>query len=102
MESKHSSNTMSLLYQWYFEQCNGHWEHEYGIVIQTIDNPGWQVVIDLHHTDLENYEISWSLTKENDTNWYGYKIENKQFFGAGDYTKLETIVDCFLQILKES
>lgn len=26
--------------KWYLNHCNGDWEHNYGITIQTIDNPG--------------------------------------------------------------
>jgi len=35
---------MDLLEQvedWYSSQCNGDWEHQYGISIDTLDNPGW-------------------------------------------------------------
>jgi hypothetical protein len=31
------------LEQWYFRQCNGDWEHTHGIIIETLDNPGWAV-----------------------------------------------------------
>jgi len=39
---------------WYAAQCNGDWEHQYGISIDTLDNPGWCVTIDLTRTSLEN------------------------------------------------
>jgi hypothetical protein len=29
--------------KWYLEQCNGDWEHSYGIEITTMDNPGWYI-----------------------------------------------------------
>jgi hypothetical protein len=25
---------------WYATQCDGDWEHEYGVSIETLDNPG--------------------------------------------------------------
>lgn len=40
------------LQAWYVEQCNGDWEHSYGITITTLDNPGWSVAIDLAGTCL--------------------------------------------------
>lgn len=101
MKNKHSQTKIELLYQWYIQQCNGHWEHDYGIMIQTIDNPGWQIKIDLHHTNMEDLTIPWNLITEDDMNWYGYKIDDKQFLGAGDPTKLEKIIDCFLNLLKK-
>jgi hypothetical protein len=30
---------------WYLEQCNDLWEHSYGVKIDTLDNPGWLLVI---------------------------------------------------------
>ncbi|UCH44768.1 MAG: hypothetical protein JSV11_10785 [Nitrospiraceae bacterium] len=40
-------NNFDRLNRWYINQCNGDWEHQYGIVIETLDNPGWRVKIDL-------------------------------------------------------
>jgi hypothetical protein len=39
---------------WYAAQCDGDWEHQYGVSIETLDNPGWSVTIDLSGTSLEN------------------------------------------------
>jgi hypothetical protein len=47
-------NTIEQLQQWYKSQCNGDWEHAYGIRIETLDNPGWKVTIDLIGTVLEH------------------------------------------------
>ena len=48
---------INWLQNWYTDQCNGEWEHEYGVNIQTSDNPGWIIDIDLAFTPLENIEI---------------------------------------------
>jgi ribosomal protein L37E len=34
---------LSKLSDWYAAQCDGDWEHEFGIHIGTLDNPGWSV-----------------------------------------------------------
>jgi hypothetical protein len=41
------------LQSWYVAQCNGDWEHSYGIAIDTLDNPGWSVTIDVARTALD-------------------------------------------------
>ena len=46
------SNVILQLQQWYEAQCNGDWEHHYGISIESQDNPGWRVEIDLKDTPL--------------------------------------------------
>ena len=42
--------SVSSLEEWYARQCNGDWEHHYGVRVETIDNPGWRVRIDLAET----------------------------------------------------
>src|SRR5713226_7835308 len=42
-----------LLEKWYRQQCNGDWEHSWGIKIDTLDNPGWTIEINLNETIAE-------------------------------------------------
>jgi hypothetical protein len=44
---------LERLQSWYREQCNEDWEHSFGVKIDTLDNPGWMVKIDLRETSLE-------------------------------------------------
>ncbi len=46
-------SALKWLEQWYAEQCDGVWEELYGITIQTLDNPGWDVTIQLIGTKYE-------------------------------------------------
>ena len=39
------------LQSWYEKQCNSDWEHNYGIKIETLDNPGWSITVDLVDTN---------------------------------------------------
>lgn len=38
---------LRFLQDWYLSQCDGDWEHQLGIDIGTIDNPGWTVKVSL-------------------------------------------------------
>jgi hypothetical protein len=64
---------------WYQSQCDGDWEHTYGVEITTIDNPGWSVKIDLEGTDLAGLKMDYELVEKSDDDWYGFKIENNVF-----------------------
>ncbi|MBY0204438.1 Imm53 family immunity protein [Paenibacillus cucumis (ex Kampfer et al. 2016)] len=33
--------TLAWIQHRYDQNCDGEWEHVYGVKIQTIDNPGW-------------------------------------------------------------
>ena len=42
--------TLERLQAWYLMQCDGDWEHESGVTIGTLDNPGWSIDIDVGGT----------------------------------------------------
>lgn len=87
------------LENWYENQCDGEWEHEYGIVIESLDNPGWHISIDLANTNIEIDEISWTLLEVSEKNWLGFKIENNQFIGSGDQKKLNVLIFIFKELV---
>jgi hypothetical protein len=43
--------SIAQICSWYAAQCNGDWEHKYGVRIDSLDNPGWQVAVDVAETD---------------------------------------------------
>ncbi len=49
-----SRDVLAELQRWYLAQCNDDWEHSYGVTIETLDNPGWSVHIDLADTALSD------------------------------------------------
>lgn len=94
-------NTLSWLEKWYLCNCNGDWEHSYGITIETLDNPGWDVKIDLTKTSLANEKLEYTYIKKNENDWYGIKIENSQFNAFGDPTKLSFLLEFFKKFVEE-
>ena len=42
------------LVDWYQDQCNGEWENQQGVILQSLKNPGWRLKVDLVGTNLEN------------------------------------------------
>jgi len=49
---------LDWLMSWYADQCDGDWEHQYGVCIETLDNPGWTLTIDLIGTPLADRSFS--------------------------------------------
>jgi Immunity protein 53 len=45
-------NALQRLQDWYSAQCDGDWEHQQGVRIESLDNPGWALDIDLADTAL--------------------------------------------------
>ncbi len=91
-------STLEAIQEWYQRQCDGEWEHHYGIKIETLDNPGWLVKVDLTKTVLLNrhYEpINESVDiagwPQGDR-WIQCFVRESVWHGAGDETKLGRIL----------
>lgn len=85
----------SWLQAWYVGECNGDWEHQYGIKIETLDNPGWLVTIDLTGTRLENIDYSPQEIHRSEDDWLSIRVESKIFRGAGGPLNLGEILHAF-------
>jgi hypothetical protein len=78
-------------------QCNGDWEHSYGIDIKTTDNPGWTISIDIEDTELEREEFLSVRIPGPDTDYLFAEIEQKKFSGACSLHRLEELLRLFVQ-----
>ena len=94
------------LQDWYVSQCDGEWEHRYGIEVRSCDNPGWWVTVDLTGTALSDRpfvevrdnvdEKAFALGEI----WMSCRIVDGVWHGAGDPSKLGKILHRFLQWAK--
>ena len=60
---------LKWLVDWFNSQCDGDYEHGNGITISTLDNPGWDVSIDLEGTELENINITPAKIERSEHDW---------------------------------
>lgn len=88
-------DALTFLHTWYRAQCNGEWEHTYGVTIETLDNPGWMITIDLAGTALQDLAMGEVRQQEAQDDWMVCSVDHNQFHGAGDHTKLLAILDVF-------
>lgn len=88
---------LAELQVWYASQCDGDWEHQDGVDISTLDNPGWSLVINLTGSALEGH--SFDAVEENyehDTDWLRCWVADGRFQGAGGPLKLTRMLRIFL------
>jgi len=90
-------NTLQDLQQWYQSECNGDWEHTYGVKIGTLDNPGWSVTIELADTYLFGCEFSEIVRPEPEADWIHCSVREGKFVGYGGPFMLEEILRVFLK-----
>lgn len=52
-DAPNRNSGINSIQSWYASNCDGEWEHEFGVRMATTDNPGWHIEIDVSETDLE-------------------------------------------------
>ena len=86
---------LDWLQSWYADHCDGVWEHTYGVRVDTIDNPGWSLRVDLVGTELEHRTFTRRDESRSAGVWYVLWVEGQVFYGAGDPKKLEAMIAAF-------
>jgi hypothetical protein len=100
------------LEEWFASNCDGEWEQTQGVSIQTTDNPGWWVKIDLPQGLLAQFSEGSVLRVVGDPpsekngnvasgEWMVCRIVGGKFDAAGDPGKLTEIFECFREQLLE-
>ena len=89
------------LQHWYESQCDGDWEHTYGIKIGTLDNPGWSLDIELTDTELEQRPFASLRNLEHERDWMICEVVDGKFRGRGGPTMLRPILRTFLDWTRE-
>jgi hypothetical protein len=83
---------LTLLEKWYRRQCNGDWEHSWGVKIGTLDNPGWTMAIALNETNAEYRILERVRIDRAEEDWIQYWVEKKTFQArCGPLNLTETI-----------
>jgi hypothetical protein len=91
-------DTLEWLQEWYRSQCDGEWEHEKGIRIDTLDNPGWSVVADIG-TVVESPSISEHRSEDD---WLRCEVKSGRFYGHGGPGNLGEILELLRTRLSRS
>jgi len=94
---------LQRLQQWYKAQCNGDWEHSYGVKLDTLDNPGWRLEIDLIETSLQ-YKSFAEVKRDykDETEWLTCFLRDGKFMGACGPEELEEMLQIFLDWAEDS
>lgn len=89
------SEELAWLQEWYIAQCDGDWEHSYGIRIETLDNPGWRVEIDVAETSLSELVVEGVLVERSENDWIHCELKDQKFRGAAGPRGLREIISVF-------
>jgi hypothetical protein len=95
-------STIKELQYWYSQCCNGEWEQDYGIKIETLDNPGWRVEINLCGTKYASREIGDTKIERNEEDWVHYSVKKSTFYGYGGPNNLDEVLRIFIEAVVNS
>jgi hypothetical protein len=89
-------DALRWLMHWYERQCDGDWEHQWGVKIDTLDNPGWSLEIDLENTEFEDRPFARvEHNLQSDRGWWVCWVENRQFHAACGPVDLAAVIEVF-------
>lgn len=89
------------LQQWFQDHCNGNWEHGAGILLRTLDNPGWTLKINVQNTELaikKFQKINDIYRSEED--WIMCAVRDTKFDAACGVENLPTALKVFRHWVK--
>ncbi len=95
-------NTLQRVMTWYASNCNEDWEHSFGIKIDTLDNPGWRVQVDIVETDLERKPFDEVDIQRSTDDWVYCAVSEGVFNGAGGTVNLDELLKIFLNWAEHS
>jgi hypothetical protein len=75
----HGSDPLTWLQAWYAMQCDGDWEHEFGVRVETLDNPGWSLGIDLDGTAMAGLTYVGREIHRSEHDWFVARVLDERF-----------------------
>jgi hypothetical protein len=95
-------SSLDWLMRWYEAQCDGEWEHGYGIAIDTLDNPGWSLKVNLQDTACDGRVLEHVMHNyDHETEWWVCWIEGNQFHARGGPLQLDAMIEAFRRWVEE-
>jgi len=88
-------DTFKWLEDWLTSQADGEWEHRYGIRIESLDNPGWSVMIDIGKASSPSRSFEPVIVERSESDWLQCRVVDGRFEGFGDTRKLAEIIEIF-------
>lgn len=92
--------TLRGLERWFSSNCDGDWEHQFGIRIESLDNPGWLATVDLTGTPGEGFLIETASERDSEPSWLRVWSDGQVLSMACDPTRLRDGIQRIESILK--
>ena len=68
--------------------------------IETIDNPGWHIEVDLTETHWAAHGIAFAREERSESDWIQSEVRSGKFIGSGGVGNLEELIYRFLALVQ--
>lgn len=89
-------SVLTDIQDWFYDHCDGDWEHGYGVRMTSLDNPGWSLEISLEDTELEQVTFERVVIEREEHDWIHCSVSEGFFRAAGGPKNLEEMLNVFL------
>ncbi len=95
------TDALERLSIWYLAQCENDWYEDKGIKLDTLDNPGWRMTIDIALTRLQETTFARVEVDRSEHDWVRIWRTDKTFEFACGPLNLREAVESFLDWAEE-
>lgn len=88
-------DNLTFITRWFKDQCDGEWESDFGLTIESVNNPGWMVRIDLDGTGLEPATFKPLADQRSDTDWVEARVDDGAWVGGASVQNLDELLGVF-------
>jgi hypothetical protein len=86
---------LDWLQAWYVAHCDGDWEHQEGVRLSTVDNPGWRLKVNLAETNLAQRPFDRLEVERTEHDWMHCWVEDETFHAACGPRNLTEVLRVF-------
>lgn len=86
---------LTWLMRWFESRCDGSWESDFGVTIETVNNPGWMVRIDLDGTGLDPSSFRPLAEQRSGHDWVECKVVDGMFYAGAGVNNLDEVLGVF-------
>lgn len=86
---------LTFLETWYAQQCDTDWEHQFGVKIETLDNPGWSIEIDIDETSWAGRLAESRRVERSEVDWYDVWCDGLKWYAACGPQNLTEVLELF-------
>ena len=90
-----SQLALEWLQAWYADHADGDWEHQNGVAITTLDNPGWSLRIDIEESELRDRAFDDVAVERSEHDWFHARVRDGKFEAFGGPGNLPELLACF-------